>query len=918
MDSTHSVGPPPTPRYPRATCWLIAMAALLLAGGLCALALFLPPINLPERILALSYTPLTTDAPAIALDERLTISLPSGQASSDFAIKLDSAQPDLLDQALSRLPAHLSAYAAPHLLDSRGTAPAALHIDLSLPDAAPPHLALYGWDGESWRFIPAQRSERGLQGKADFVPRALGGFAQAAVPPIVLIAQEVRQDLDPAIADVADILSPAGLRPTANGGLIGSLAPGGSADADYLFMPLVRNFVDPAAIDSTTVAALLADPTLRAAHIRQLSDVASFNEFAGMFIDYRGLPRNLRTAFAGFVRALADELSAQGLRLGVVIPASGDASAAYDWAAIGAAADYVRLRPLDDPRAYAELDALLSRLSASIPRHKLLLGINVLPARELAGELRAVGWHEAFAGLGDLVLESAAARRDGSLSPGAVFQAALDGYRARFGYDAQSGATMLDYVDDAGATASRIWLTDAAALLHHFARIESQAIGGIAFDDLHALPNVDSLLPVIGDYVAGRTQVIAPSQFSARWTIVGADGIVSEVESPLDAGLVATLDAPDGHYAVNWSLVDELGVASARGGAVLPLFRATATPTPTPTPIPTPVPVVSAPIVTTNPAPVVSAPVPVGNINIELGGQVTSVGNPRAINAMRQAGMTWMKIQVKYSGSEDLHSMIQQAHGQGFKILISAVGYPEDLARGGAAYVSDFAHWLGRVAAWGADAIEVWNEPNLDREWPQGQISGTAYANMLRAAYQQIKNANPDVLVISAAPAPTGAAIEGRVVPDNTWLREVVAAGGVDYMDCVGVHYNEGIVPPGQSTGDPRGDEYYTRYFYSGMLVGYLSIIPDRPLCFTEMGYVTSQGYGPLPSGFAWGAGTTVQQQADWLAQAAILASNSGSVRLFIVWNIDFTRYDSDPQGGYAIIRPDGSCPACQTLAAAR
>lgn len=905
------------PRYPRATCWLIAMAALLLAGGLCALALFLPPISLPERILALSYTPLSSDAPAIALDERLTIALPSDQATTDFAIKLDSAQPDLLDQALSRLPAHLSAYAAPHLLDSRGAAPAALHIDLSLPNAAPPHLALYGWDGESWRFIPAQRSERGLQGQADFVPRALGSFVQAASAPIVLIAQEVQQDLDPAIAAIANILSPAGLRPTASGGLIGSLAPGGSVDADYLFMPLVRNFVDPAAIDSATVAALLADPTLRAAHIRQLSDVASFNEFAGLFIDYRGLPLDLRAAFAGFVRALADEFSAQGLRLGVVIPASGDASAAYDWAAIGAAADYVQLRPLDDPRAYAELDALLSRLSASIPRHKLLLGISVRPARELAGELRPIGWHEAFAGLGDLVLESAAARRDGSLPPGAVFQAALDGYQARFSYDAQSGATTLDYVDAAGVTASRIWLTDAAALLHHFARIESQAIGGIAFDDLHALPNVDSLLPVIGDYVVGRTRVIAPSQFSARWTIAGAGGVVSAVESPLDAGLVATLDAPDGHYAVNWSLVDELGVASVRGGAVLPLFRATATPTPTPTPLPTPVPVVSAPIVTTNPAPVVSAPVPVGNINIELGGQVTSVGSSRAINAMRQAGMTWMKIQVKYSGSEDLHSMIQQAHEQGFKILISAVGYPEELGRGGAGYVSDFAHWLGRVAAWGADAIEVWNEPNLDREWPQGQISGTAYANMLRAAYQQIKAANPNVLVISAAPAPTGTDFPGRVMPDNTWLRELVAAGGVDYMDCVGVHYNEGIIPPGQSTGDPR-DNYYTRYFYSGMLFGYLSIIPNRPLCFTELGYVTSQGYGPLPSGFAWGAGTTVQQQADWLAQAAILASNSGSVRLFIVWNIDFTRYDSDPQGGYAIIRPDGSCPACQTLAAAR
>ena len=309
----------------------------------------------------------------------------------------------------------------------------------------------------------------------------------------------------------------------------------------------------------------------------------------------------------------------------------------------------------------------------------------------------------------------------------------------------------------------------------------------------------------------------------------------------------------------------------------------------------------------------------VGNITIELGGQVQehSLNTSRAVNAMRQAGMNWVKIQIKYSGSEDLHGLIQQAHGQGFKILISALGYPDDLRRGGQGYIQNFARWLGRVAEWGADAIEVWNEPNLDREWPAGQISGATYAEMLRLAYQEIKARNPNVLVISAAPAPTGAAIEGRVVPDNQWLREVVAAGGVDYMDCVGVHYNEGIVPPSQTSGDPRGDDYYTRFF-NGMLVGYLSIIPDRPLCFTELGYVASDGYGPLPSGFAWGANTTVQQQAAWLAEAAIIASNSGAVRLFIVWNIDFTRYDSDPQGGYAIIRKDGSCPACQTLAAAR
>ena len=882
------------------------MAAVLIAGALTAIALFLPPISLPDRLLALSFTPLTSDSPAV-INERLIIALDPSAPASDFAVKLDRANPDWLDSALAQLPAHLSAYGEAIPLQTRGDSPDSLLFDLALPADAP-RVALYGWDSAAWRFIPAQLTTHGIRGRADFQPLAVGAFVEGESAPILLVMQEIDADLDAEVAALADILAPAGLRPVASGALIGSLAPGGAVDGGYSFMPLVRNFDEAAAVDRATVAALLANPDLRAAHVRHLRDVAVFNEFAGFIIDYRGLTADLSAAFADFAGELGDALAEEGLRLGVVIP--GGERDVYDWAAIGAAADLVIAREL------ADNDALLHELAMQIPRRKLLLGMSLAPVREVNGAALPVEWHEAFAGLGDVVVESDSARGDGTLAPGAVFTAALDGM------DAVYGVSTMDYVNGIGEATLRIRLTDAAALGGRLARMMTYGIGGVAFDDLLAVENRASLLPALRSYADGQLVVDAPSQFSARWTIHGDNGVHDEIAVSPQATLVATIDAPDGLYAVNWTLMQGDTVASSRGGAVAPIFRATPTPTPPPTAIPTTAPVVSAPIVEDSPpAQFVAAPMAVGSITIELGGQVQehSLQTSRAINAMRQAGMNWAKIQIKYSGSEDLHGLIQQAHGQGFKILISALGYPDDLRRGGQGYMQNFARWLGRVAEWGADAIEVWNEPNLDREWPAGQISGAAYAEMLRLAYQEIKARNPNVLVISAAPAPTGAAIEGRVVPDNKWLREVVAAGGVDFMDCVGVHYNEGIVPPSQTSGDPRGDDYYTRFF-NGMLVGYLSIIPDRPLCFTELGYLSTEGYAPLPptSGFYWGRNTTVQQQAAWLAEAAIIASNSGAVRLFIVWNIDFTRYDSDPQGGYAIIRKDGSCPACQTLAAAR
>jgi hypothetical protein len=91
-----------------------------------------------------------------------------------------------------------------------------------------------------------------------------------------------------------------------------------------------------------------------------------------------------------------------------------------------------------------------------------------------------------------------------------------------------------------------------------------------------------------------------------------------------------------------------------------------------------------------------------------------------------------------------------------------------------------------------------------------------------------------------------------------------------------------------------------------------------RQLCFTELGYLTGEGYSPplaqaAPS-FSWASGNTVAQQAAWLAEAAALSRDSGVVRMMIVFNVDFTTWGADPQAGYAIIRPGNACPACDAL----
>ena len=302
---------------------------------------------------------------------------------------------------------------------------------------------------------------------------------------------------------------------------------------------------------------------------------------------------------------------------------------------------------------------------------------------------------------------------------------------------------------------------------------------------------------------------------------------------------------------------------------------------------------------------------PVTNAGFELGGQTHSFANPQL---MSTAGMNWVKFQHKWGpggNPGDLAGRINNAHASGFKVLLSIPGTPYPSSIG----FEEYAKFVGGVAALGPDAIEIWNEENIDFEWPAGQIDPAAYVNkMLAPAYNAIKTANPNVMVIGGALAPTGyfgGGCSANGCDDNAYLAGMAAAGGANYMDCMGVHYNAGATSPSATSGHPAGGTHYSWYLQP-MLNTY-SVL-GKPLCITELGYLSGQDYGGVPDRFSWAGSTTVNQHATWLAEAVSMAANSGQVRLAIVFNVDFTQWGSDPQAGYAMIRKDGSCPACGTL----
>jgi polysaccharide biosynthesis protein PslG len=142
----------------------------------------------------------------------------------------------------------------------------------------------------------------------------------------------------------------------------------------------------------------------------------------------------------------------------------------------------------------------------------------------------------------------------------------------------------------------------------------------------------------------------------------------------------------------------------------------------------------------------------------------------RIVDAISQTGM---KIVARVDNQPQWASSTIQWPGSG----------PPDNPRDWTDYLTALAtRYKGRIQAY-----EIWNEPNLDREWGDQQPDPAAYASMLKASYQAIKAADPQALVISGGMSPTTDTSQ-HAIPDLEFIRQVYAAGARDSFDIMGVH----------------------------------------------------------------------------------------------------------------------------------
>lgn len=183
--------------------------------------------------------------------------------------------------------------------------------------------------------------------------------------------------------------------------------------------------------------------------------------------------------------------------------------------------------------------------------------------------------------------------------------------------------------------------------------------------------------------------------------------------------------------------------------------------------------------------------------------------------------------------------------------------------------------YKGRIAGY-----QVWNEPNLRREWNEHDPNPAGYVRLLAACHTAIKAADPAAVVISAGLAPTGTRLP-LAIPDEDYLWALYAAGMSAHYDVLGVHAPGFKSPPETAPDDPalNGNRWQAfRHVEDLRAIMVANGEGAKQIAILELGWTTdsrdtiTDAAGQVVSNpYRWHA-VTEEEQARYLADAYIYA----------------------------------------------
>jgi hypothetical protein len=295
-----------------------------------------------------------------------------------------------------------------------------------------------------------------------------------------------------------------------------------------------------------------------------------------------------------------------------------------------------------------------------------------------------------------------------------------------------------------------------------------------------------------------------------------------------------------------------------------------------------------------------------------------------AADLIKQLGFGWVKQQVRWEYAEhergavnwqEMDDIVNTMNGNGINVMFSVVtsppwarptlggtgGPPEDFQL--------FANFVGAIAGrycGRLQAIEVWNEQNLRREWEGFPLEPASYMDLLKRSYNAIKGACPAMLVISGATTPAGHS--DVAIDDIDYLRGMYQHGLREYSDGIGIHPSGFANPPSVRFEDWASGNYDAPSHVNHRSFYFLSTLEQSRRVMEENGdsakklWPTEFGWGSTPSphaGYEYEARIGEGTQAQWIVQAFGIMRDSGYVAVPMLWNLNYPR-DTE-MGAFAV-----------------
>jgi hypothetical protein len=330
-------------------------------------------------------------------------------------------------------------------------------------------------------------------------------------------------------------------------------------------------------------------------------------------------------------------------------------------------------------------------------------------------------------------------------------------------------------------------------------------------------------------------------------------------------------------------------------------------------------------------------PPPVAKPNYGVQLHVPPGGNvEQTLRWAQGLGVGWVKQQVQWHtiehGPDDfewqnLDRLVAGADSFGFKVLLSVTyapdwtravqlegGPPTDYAEFGRFMEQLARRYRGRV-----EAYELWNEPNLAREWRGDMLDPARFAALVAEGAAGVRAADPQALIVSGAPGVTGIDDGETAISDRVFLRGMLEAGIAQHVDAIGAHPYGYANPPWESVQDEdhaaSSHNDHPTFFFRDTLEDYRRIMLDygidkHQIWVTEFGWPSPEGIGQMDlTGWEYGRQISEAEQGDYVVRAFHMGDERPWVGPMFLWNLNLaTIWGADNAfSAYSLLRPDGS-----------